>query len=48
MSKCIILTNNFVALVDDENYERLSCHKWYAEKDGKTFYARTNITLEQI
>ena len=37
--KKIALTQNQVALVDDEYYERLDRHKWCANKKGNTFYA---------
>lgn len=42
--KYITLTQNQVAIVDDEDYEMLMRHKWYAFKGtAKTFYARTNV-----
>lgn len=33
------LTQNQVAIVDDEDYEWLSEFKWYAQKHHGTFYA---------
>lgn len=37
--KQISLTQGKVALVDDEDYERLNRFKWYAQKARNTFYA---------
>jgi hypothetical protein len=40
--KEIILTKGQVALVDDEDFESLSLHKWYADKSkssNETYYA---------
>jgi RecA-family ATPase len=44
--KKIFLTQNQVALVDDENYEYLSQWKWCANKRGKIFYAIRNSLTE--
>ncbi len=35
----IPLTQGQFAIVDDEDYEKLSGYKWYASKKGRTFYA---------
>jgi len=40
--KEIILTQGKVALVDDEDFEELSKHKWHAYKSNNTFYALRN------
>lgn len=45
--KKIQLTQGKVALVDDENYEKLKCFKWCAVKNGKTFYATRAITVNK-
>jgi hypothetical protein len=37
--KQIKLNKDFVALVDDEDYETLSKYTWTAVKDGRTHYA---------
>lgn len=42
MTKEIPLTQGKVALVDDEDYERLSRFKWYANKNRRIWYACTN------
>lgn len=41
----IPLTQGMVALVDDEDYERLSAYRWFGEssKNGRTGYAVTKI-----
>jgi hypothetical protein len=41
--KKILLTQGKTAIVDDEDFKRLSQYKWYAYKSGKTFYARRNV-----
>lgn len=43
----IPLTQGKVAIVDEEEYERLSTHKWFAHttKRHHTFYARRNIQV---
>ncbi len=37
--KLIPLTQGQVSRVDDEDYERLSVHKWHARRKKNTFYA---------
>lgn len=37
--KTIPLTQGQFAIVDNEDYEELSKHKWYANKTNNTFYA---------
>lgn len=46
--KEIQLTQGQVALVDDEDFEKVSKHKWHATRDGNTFYAKTNIGSKRI
>ena len=41
--KEIPLTQGKVAIVDDEDYETLAAHKWYAQRLGFTFYAARNV-----
>lgn len=43
--KEITLHNGMVAIVDDQDYERVSAHHWSAKKSRKTWYAfRTVLT----
>lgn len=50
MSKTIQLTQNQFAIVDDEDFEEINSHKWYADYDkkGKTFYARGLLKCGKI
>ena len=43
--KKIPLTQGKYAIVDDEDYEELSKHKWCASRVGKTFYAVRGIKI---
>lgn len=42
----IKLTQGQVALVDDEDYERVNQFKWYAQKHRNTFYAKRNVFID--
>jgi hypothetical protein len=41
----IPLTQGQVALVDDEDYERLSAFKWQVRRGRYTFYAQRGVTV---
>lgn len=43
--KEIKLTQGLSTLVDDEDYESVSQHKWFAVKDGRTYYACKNAGI---
>jgi len=38
----IILTQNKVALIDDEDYEKIASYNWYADWGSWTCYAKTD------
>lgn len=42
--KNIWLTQGQVAIVDDEDYEKLSAYNWYAVKFKGGFYARRSLS----
>ena len=44
--KYIELTQNQIAIVDADVFEELNKYKWYADRDGNTFYARRAYTDE--
>jgi len=46
--KEIKLSQNKVALVDDEDYEYLNQFKWYAHKNHRTFYAIRKTRKNEI
>ena len=41
--KTIELTQGYVALIDDEDFERVSQHKWFASVRKQTVYAHRSI-----
>jgi hypothetical protein len=50
MAREIQLTQGKVAMVDDEDYERIARHKWQAARDvGGTYYAvRSDVDCRSI
>lgn len=44
--KLIPLTQGKFAMVDDEDFEELSQVRWYAARDGKTFYAFRKVRID--
>jgi hypothetical protein len=46
--KLIPLTQELFAQVDDEDFKYLNQWKWYAHRDGKTYYARRQISTKGI
>ncbi len=43
MAREIPLTQGHVALIDDEDCEKVAAFKWHAFEHGQTVYARTNV-----
>jgi len=41
--KEIPLSQGLIAFIDDEDYERVNQYKWYAAKNGQTYYAVRQI-----
>ena len=41
----ILLSQGKIALVDDDDFELISSHKWHAKMDRNTFYAKTHIRI---
>lgn len=45
MIKFVPLTQGQFAIVDAEDFDRMSQHKWHAHKYGDKYYAGTNIRI---
>lgn len=41
--KTISLTQGYIALVDDEDFEAVNAHKWHVSKKGRRIYARRSV-----
>lgn len=49
MSKSIDLTKGQIAIIDDDDYERVSKYSWYSHKStNNTYYARSKINKKGI
>lgn len=46
--KQIKLSQGKVAIVDDDDYERVNAYKWFAHKNRNTYYAETKIERKNI
>lgn len=46
--KHIELTQGQRAIVDDEDFEKINQHKWYAAKRGYTFYAQRMVNKKAV
>lgn len=44
--KEVTLTQGKVALVDDEDYNRVNQYKWHSKKNGRTYYALREYHLD--
>lgn len=44
--KEILLTQGYVAMVDDEDYEKLSQYTWTPKKDNNVVYARRSLRID--
>lgn len=44
--KKIELTQGKVALIDDDDFDRVSQHHWYAKKSRNTFYAEKAVRID--
>ena len=42
--KSVILTQGKMAFIDDEDFDKVSKYKWFAVKNGNTFYAGRYIS----
>ena len=40
--KAIALTGGLATVVDDEDYDALAQHQWFAHRNGNTYYAQRN------
>jgi hypothetical protein len=43
----IQLNHNLTAIIDDSSYPLISKYKWYAAKNGSTYYAQTVIKVNE-